>query len=264
MSTAGAPRRPAKPAPSWRIPLALLGFLAVTWWAWVGIELSIPEIVSNLRNAGRIIEELLDPAWGAFDNTIAPFLETIRMAVIASVIGCSVALIVGFLASRVTAPGSVSYGSSKTVMSVVRSIPDVLYALVFVAVFSIGPVAGILALVLFNIGVVAKLLSETVDGVDPGPIEAADATGATLLQRIRTAVFPQVLPNYLAYSLYVFELNIRASAVIGLVGAGGIGQLLNVARNAFRYDVISLIVIEIFVVVFVVETISIAIRRRLV
>ncbi|MDX1659701.1 MAG: phosphonate ABC transporter, permease protein PhnE [Nitriliruptorales bacterium] len=249
---------------SWQGPAAVLGFLVLTWWAWVGIELSIGEIVQNISNAGRIIEELLDPAWGALNNTYGPFLETIRMAVIASVIGCSVALVVGFLASRVSAPDVVTFGVSKSVMSVIRSIPDVLYALVFVTVFSIGPMAGILALILFNIGVVAKLLSETVDGVDPGPIEAADAAGATLMQRVRTAVFPQVLPNYLAYSLYVFELNIRASAVIGLVGAGGIGQFLNVARNAFRYDVISVIVIEIFVFVFVIETISIAIRRRLV
>ncbi|MDX1620007.1 MAG: phosphonate ABC transporter, permease protein PhnE [Nitriliruptorales bacterium] len=249
---------------SWQVPIAVVVFLAITWWAWVGIELSIPEIVRNIVNAGRIIEEFLDPAWGALDNTYGPFLETVRMAVIASVIGCSVALGVGFMASRVTAPGSITFWGAKSGMSVVRSIPDVLYALVFVTVFSIGPIAGIMALILFNIGVVAKLLSETVDGVDPGPIEAADASGATLLQRIRTAVFPQVLPNYLAYSLYVFELNIRASVVIGLVGAGGIGQFLNVARNAFRYDVISVIVIEVFVVVFIIETISIAIRRRLV
>lgn len=257
-------RRPDKPPLSWTVPAAGLMFLVVTAWAWLGIGLDLGELIANVSNAGRIVEELLDPRWSAIDRTVGPFLETLRMAVIATVIGCSVALAVGFLASRISAPGLVSYLSSRGLMSVVRSIPDVMYALVFVAAFSIGPLAGILALILFNIGVVAKLLSETVDGVDPGPVEAADAAGASAVQRVRTAIFPQVLPNYLAYSLYTFELNLRASTVLGLVGAGGIGQVIDVARNAFRYDVLSVVIVEIFVIVFIVESVSIALRRRLV
>lgn len=256
--------RPSRPAPS---PLALAGAVAavgVTWWSVSGIGLSVVDIARQFGNAGRIVRELTHPAWGAFDQTIGPFLETLRMAVIGSVIGCSIALVVAFLASRMTAPGPVSYGIFRTLMSVVRSIPDVLYALLFVAAFGIGPLPGILALLLFNIGVVAKLLSESVDAIDTGPLEAAQASGATLLQRIRTAVFPQVLPAYLAYSLYTFELNLRASTVLGLVGAGGAGQILNIARNAYRYDVIGLFIVEVFVVVFIVESISIALRRRLV
>ena len=256
--------RPSKPAPTPFAWIGGVGVLLVTWWAVNGIGLSVGELISQIGNAGRIVSELVDPAWAAFGQTIGPFVETLRMAVIGAVIGCSIALIVAFLASRVTAPGSRSYWFFRSLMSVVRSIPDVLYALVFVAAFSIGPLAGILALILFNIGVVAKLLSESVDAVDTGPIEAADATGATLLQRVRTAVFPQVLPHYLAYSLYTFELNLRASTVLGLVGAGGAGQILNIARNSYRYDVIGLFIVEVFVIVFIVESVSIAIRRRLV
>lgn len=241
--------------------------MLVTSWAvssrW-GIDFNLVEVVRNVAGAERVVSELLRPSWVNFGRTIGPFLETVQIAVIAAPAGCAVALLVAFVASPVTSPGRTTLAVSRTAMSVIRSIPDILYALVFVAAFSIGPLAGILALFLFNIGVVAKLTSESVDAVDPGPIEAADASGATLIQRIRTAVFPQVLPNYLAYSLYTFELNLRASLVIGLVGAGGIGQTLNVARNAYRYDVISLLVVEIFVIVFVVESLSIALRRRLV
>lgn len=264
MSAVDAQTRPSKPPPSRFALLGAIGAVFVTWWAVTGIGLSVTDLVSQVGNAGRIVSELIEPAWGAFDATIGPFLETLRMAVIGAVIGCSIALVVAFLASRVTAPGPVSYGIFRTIMSVVRSIPDILYALVFVAAFSIGPLPGILALILFNIGVVAKLLSESVDAVDPGPAEAADASGATLLQKVRTSVFPQVLPHYLAYSLYTFELNLRASTVLGLVGAGGAGQILNIARNSYRYDVIGLFIVEVFVIVFIVESVSISLRRRLV
>jgi len=136
--------------------------------------------------------------------------------------------------------------------------------LIFVAAVGIGPLAGMLALFFFNVGVVAKLLSETVDGVDTGPIEATRAAGGNRIQTTRWAVMPQILPNYVAYSLYTFELNIRASTVIGIVGAGGIGQLLNAQRAFFRYDNLAVIIVELFVFVFVIELFSIWVRRRLV
>ncbi|HEU5326186.1 MAG TPA: ABC transporter permease subunit, partial [Candidatus Limnocylindria bacterium] len=152
----------------------------------------------------------------------------------------------------------------RSILSVVRAIPDILYALVFVAAVGIGPLPGIAALVLFNIGVVAKLLSETVDGVDAGPIEASRAGGGNGVQTMRWAVLPQVLPNYVAYSLYTFELNIRASTVIGIVGAGGIGNLLLGQYRFFAWSNVSVIVVELFVFVFLIEMVSIWLRRRLV
>jgi phosphonate transport system permease protein len=164
----------------------------------------------------------------------------------------------------VTTPNLVTYLVNRSLLNLIRALPDLLYALIFVAAVGVGPLPGILALVLFNVGVTAKLLSETVDGVDPGPIEAANAAGATRTQVVRWSVLPQVLPNYVAYSLYVFELNIRASAVLGIVGAGGIGNLINTERRFFRYDNLMVILIEIFVFVFVIELISIWLRRKLV
>jgi phosphonate transport system permease protein len=149
-------------------------------------------------------------------------------------------------------------------MSVVRAIPDFLYALIFVAAVGIGPLPGILALIMFDIGVVAKLLSETVDGVDPGPIEAVDAGGSSRTQMVRWAVLPQVLPNYVAFSLYAFELNVRASTVLGFVGAGGIGFLLRTQYQFLQWSNVSVIIISLFVIVVAIELISIRLRRRLV
>lgn len=268
MSSAhAAPRRPTKPPLRWTTPAALVAFLAITWWAGserFGIGFSVGEIIDNASRADRIISDFLSPQWSVWRQTVGPFIETLQMAIVGAVIGCAIALVVAFLASRVTTPSTAVYLADRGLLSVVRAIPDVLYALVFVVALSIGPLAGILALILFDIGVVAKLLSETVDAVDTGPLDAARAAGGSHLSAVRAAVFPQVLPNYVAYSLYTFELNLRASTVLGLVGAGGIGQLINVARSAFRYDQVSVIIIEVFVIVFVVEAISNALRRRLV
>jgi phosphonate transport system permease protein len=229
-----------------------------------GIGLDIRSLIEDLGNGAGIIGELLQPNWAFLPRTVEPMLETFKMAVVASFVGCFIALPVAFLASRVTAPGRISFGVTRSILSVVRAIPDFLYALIFVAAVGIGPLPGILALVCFNVGVVAKLLSETVDSVDGGPIEAATAAGSGATQTVRWAVLPQVLPNYVAFSLYAFELNIRASTVIGIVGAGGIGTLLFTQYRFFQWSNVSVIIIELFVLVFLIEMLSIRLRRRLV
>jgi phosphonate transport system permease protein len=256
--------RPAPPGRSWWVPVVLAAFLAVTAWAAISIDLDLVALVEGIGGADRIVGALLDPNWAFLQNTVQPMLETLQMAVIATALGCAVALPLAFLASRVTTPNRVTYVVDRSVLNVIRAIPDLLYALVFVSAVSIGPLAGILALFLFNIGVVAKLLSETVDGVDTGPIEAARAGGAGRVQTVSSSVLPQVMPNYIAYSLYTFELNIRASTVIGIVGAGGIGNVLNTQLKFFNYENVSVVIIELFVFVLVIEFISIALRRRLV
>ena len=266
-ATAQRSARPSRPPRSLIGPIGLAVFLAITWWAAseeFGLNVDIPRLFANLTRGAGILAEFWPPDFSVVPRTIGPMLETIQIAIIASLIGCALALPIAFLASRVTSPNLATYLIDRGVLSVVRALPDVLYALIFVAALSIGPLPGILALILFNIAVVAKLLSETVDGVDPGPIEAARASGANRLLTVRWAVLPQVLPNYVAYSLYAFELNIRASAVLGIVGAGGIGNLINEYRRFFQYDALSVVVIEIFVLVIIVEWISIWLRRRLV
>ncbi|HEY7331768.1 MAG TPA: phosphonate ABC transporter, permease protein PhnE [Candidatus Limnocylindria bacterium] len=262
-----ATARPAKPRPSPVVPLGIVAFLVITWAALFepfGIGLDIGALADSITRGAGIFGELLDPNWEFLPRTVDPMLETFKIAVVASVIGCAVALPVAFLASRVTAPNLAVFLADRSLLSVVRAIPDFLYALIFVAAVSIGPLAGVAALVMFNIGVVAKLLSETVDGVDTGPIEAARAGGANRMQTVRWSVLPQVLPNYVAYSLYTFELNIRASAVLGIVGAGGIGNLIFLQYRFFNWSNVSVIVVELFVFVFIIETISIWLRRRLV
>jgi phosphonate transport system permease protein len=283
--TAAAPassRRPARPRRSWALPAALATFLAITWISTsreFGIGLDLGRLLRDLPRVATVLYRevdrlgnplpasqrgLLQPNWDALPQTFGPMMETVQMAILAAIIGCSIALPVAFIVSRVTTPNRGTYVGGRTILSVIRSIPDLLWALIFIAAVGLGPLPGIVALILFNIGVVAKLLSETVDGVDQGPIEAARASGGTRPQWVRWSVLPQVLPNYTAYSLYVFELNLRASTVLGIVGAGGIGRLLYAEYGFLRWSNVSVIVILLFAVVFVVETFSIALRRRLV
>jgi phosphonate transport system permease protein len=266
-SAIGVSRRPAKPRRSPLVAIGIVASVVITLLSvsdQFGIGLDIFAILRDLGRGSRIIAELLQPNWAFLPRTIEPLIETFQMAIVASVIGCGLALPTAFLASRVTAPGRITLTLTRGVLSVVRSIPDFLYALIFVAAVGIGPLAGIVALVLFDIGVVVKLLSETVDAIDEGPVEAGRAGGATRVQTVRWAVLPQVLPNYVAFSLYAFELNVRASTVIGVVGAGGIGTLLFTQYRFFQWSNVSVIVIELFVIVMAIELVSIRLRRRLV
>jgi phosphonate transport system permease protein len=205
------------------------------------------------------------PSWEFGSATRAsPMVETFRIAMIAATIGVAVSLPAAFLASTLTAPNRPSFLIDKGFINLIRTVPDLFWAMIFVTSVGPGPFAGALALAFFSLAIMSKLLSETVDGADPGPLEAAKATGSRHFPAVRSAVLPQVLPNYVAYGLYVFEINIRASVVLGLVGAGGIGQVLEAQRAFFRFDRVLAVVILIFVIVFVIEQISIALRRRLV
>lgn len=256
--------RPSPPGVRWPLLGGMVVALAVTVWAAAGIEFTLAPLFTDTLRGQRIIAQFFDPDWSYIVRVWPSWVETLSIAVVASVVGCALALGAAMLASSVTAPNTAVYQSAKAALAVVRSLPDIAYGLLFVAAVGTGALGGIMALVLFNLGIAAKLTAETIDAVDPGPLEAADASGANRIQRAARAVFPQIAPNYLSYCLYVFELNIRASVVIGLVGGGGIGNVISVELSRFRYDRLAALVVALFVVVFAIDQLSRAIRRRLV
>lgn len=256
---------------------SVLVFMTIYAGAQVGF--TIPGLIENIANIVNV-PNLLPPDfgwaigdadwWKVWDwefgspNRANPLVETIRIAVIATVLGVGTALPLAFMASTLTAPNRPSYLIDKGFINLIRTVPDLFWALIFATSVGVDPFAGALALIFFSMAIMSKLLSETVDAADPGPLEAAKSTGSRHFPAIRSAVLPQVLPNYVAYALYIFEINIRASVVLGIVGAGGIGRVLETQRSFFRFDRVLAIVILIFVIVFVIEQISIALRRRLV
>ncbi|MDZ5079141.1 phosphonate ABC transporter, permease protein PhnE [Nesterenkonia sp. HG001] len=248
--------------------LGALAVIGVTWWGGSGIGFTLTPLWEDLRRAEPVLQGFMNPNWGFIWRVSDAWLVTLAMAVVATTVGCCIGLFLAMMASPVSSPNRGVSQFVKALNSVIRSIPDIGYGLLFVALLGgtaggAGPMAGVMALVMFNIGIIAKLTGETIDAVDRGPLEAADASGANLLQRDRIAVVPQILPGYLSYSLYVFELNIRASVVLGIVGAGGIGSTISVQLSRFAYENISAIMIALVVVVLAVDYLSLTIRRRL-
>ncbi len=272
MSTASAAStsRPKRPPPSPFLIGGLAGVILMTVataadWRF-GIGFSLADVFDSFTRPNAPMRGLANIDLGTLLSTRARngFLETLQMATIGTVGGALVAMPLALFNSKLGAPNPVAYAVIKLFNNVVRSFPDLLWALLFVAAVGVGALPGMLALFFFSIAVVTKLTSDTVDGIDPGPIEAARASGASHLQMLRAAVVPQVLPAYTSFAMYCFELNLRASAVLGFVGAGGIGAVIDFYRGRGEWDNVWGIVIGFFVVVFVVERISMALRRRLI
>lgn len=256
---------PKKPVP-WSTYIGLTVVVLITIVCslpGIGIGVDLWGFFANLGNASENAKLMLKPDWAYWSQPIPALIETIEMAVIATVLGALVSLPLSFLGSRVTTPVGWVVDIFRALLSVLRSIPDLLFAAIFVAMVGIGALPGIMALFLFTIGIIVKLTSEVIDACDRGPLEAALSTGGTWPQADRVAVLPQILPSFIGTSLYVFEINLRASAVLGLVGAGGLGEVINLNRKFYYYDRVSVIVLEILVMVVLLEWVSSAIRKRL-
>ena len=258
---------------------AAVAAMFMTVYAGAQVGFTIPGLIENIGNitktnlfppdfswmVGESGSWWLPWSWEFGSRTVGdPLIETFRIAIIATVLGCSLALPVAFMASKLTTLNTAVYLPDKAFMNLIRTIPDLFWAMLFVSAVGPGPFGGAIALTIFSLAIMSKLFSETIDSADPGPLEAAKSTGGKHFPAIRTAVLPQVLPNYVAYALYIFEINIRASFVIGLVSAGGIGRILERERVGFQFDRVLAVVIAIFVIVLVIEQISVALRRRLV
>ncbi|UFU04033.1 phosphonate ABC transporter, permease protein PhnE [Ruania suaedae] len=257
--------RPSKPPPPIGVLVAIVVFAGITVYSAVGIEFTLRPLWEDVNRGREIVARYFDPNWAILTRPAVRegFLETLYIAIIATLVGCILALACAMLASKVSAPNTAVYRFVKLALSVLRSLPDLAWGLLFVAFVVDGPLAGVLALIMFNIGIVAKLTSESIDAVDRGPIEAVEAAGASRFQRGRFAVLPQVAPNYLSYCFYVFEINIRASAVLGIVGAGGLGVVINILVSRLQHEDLAAVVYALVIVVFILDQASRAVRRRL-
>ncbi|WP_217588867.1 phosphonate ABC transporter, permease protein PhnE [Lentibacillus saliphilus] len=228
------------------------------------IELSMLQLLNGLPNMWDLIVRMVPPNMSYFSVITAPILETIRMAVIGTTLGGLLAFPLSVLAARnifhtawVTTP-------ARFILNLIRTLPELLLAALFVAIFGIGPIPGIFALMLFSLGIIAKLFYESVEAIDPGPMEAMTAVGANKIKWIMFGVIPQVMSAFMSFFLYAFEINIRAAAVLGLVGAGGIGLYYEQTLGFLDYQKTSSIIIYTLLVVLLIDYISTKVRERLV
>ena len=257
---------PPKPRPSPYVFVLGAAVLVFTVFAARRVGFSLTGIIEDLQRPNPVFDGLLDTTWGEMLSARSrkAFIETLQLAVLGTTAGVMSALPLALWSTEVGNPYVVPRVILRSFNNVVRAIPDLLWAGLFVLGVGIGALPGLLALYFFSLAVMVKLTADTLDGIDMGPVEAANATGASHNRMLRTAVVPQILPAFSSYALYDFELNLRASAVLGLVGAGGIGQRIDFFRNRGQWDKVWGLVVMFFLVVFVVERISVSIRRRLV
>jgi phosphonate transport system permease protein len=191
-------------------------------------------------------------------------LETVQMALAGTFLALVAAFPLGFLAARNTTPHPAVYKGIRLVLNFLRTIPDLALGLLFVAAVGLGAFAGTLALAIHTATVLGKLLSESVENIDEGVVEAIRATGAGYTQILSFAVLPQILPDLISFTLYRLETNIRAASVLGLIGAGGIGYLMNTSFRTFQYQEAAAIVLVLIMLVMLVDYLSSRLRSLVV
>ena len=190
--------------------------------------------------------------------------ETFNMALLATLIGSSLALLLSFLAAKNTAPNSFIYFTTRRVLEFFRGVPEIIFAILFVWALGIGPIAGIIAMTLHTTGSLGKLFSEVHENSDIRPREALKASGGNWLSEMKFGLLPQVLPNLISYILLRFEINIRASTILGFVGAGGIGQELYLVINFNYYEEVSAIILLIIFTVISIDLLSGYLRKNVI
>jgi len=218
--------------------------------------------ISHLENGQWVFSDPVEWFWG-WKKWLALMGETLLMAYVGTVLGAGAALVLCFLASNNITYSNWLVFATRRLLEFSRTVPEIVFALIFVVAFSLGPLPGILALAIHTTGALGKLFAEVVENVDMKPVDGVLATGGSWLHKVRFGVLPQVASNFASYALLRFEINVRGAAVLGFVGAGGIGQtLLEVIRKFYYADVSALLVL-IIATVMVIDAVTERIRHRL-
>ena len=252
----------AKPAS--RTPLILAIFIAVVWIAIRATGFNLSTIISRRAELAVILGQVLTPNWAFIpERVIGPLIETVQMSITGTLVGCIVGLPVAILSSSNINRNRPTLLFFRFILSIIRSIPTLIYALVLALIFSLGPFAGTVAIALFTLGIVAKMLYESIETIVMGPFEAMQSFGATTFEAFWSACMPQILPIYLDSCLYCFELNVRASAILGYEGAGGLGVLISERTGLRRYHDVGAIIVALFLVVWLIDLISDYLRSKL-
>jgi phosphonate transport system permease protein len=258
-----------------RLTLAAAVFFAALVVASFGAEVNLRTLFTHfgnfvsyfnriltLEDGTRVWTNLTEWLWG-FNKWSLLLGETILISYVGTVSGAVLAFALNFLAAENTSPSVWLRIVVKRLMEFCRTVPDIVFALIFVIAFGLGPMAGVLAIAIHSIGALGKQYAEMVENIDMKPVEGVRSTGASWISCMRFAVLPQVAAGFASYTLLRFEINVRGASVMGFVGAGGIGQELVVAIRKFYYSDVSAILLLIVLTVFVIDIGTGWIRGRL-
>ena len=258
------PAPPTRSLAAWTMDVLLWGGIAAFLaFSFADVDLgNVSRLVTKSANIQTFAQGLIQPDFTNWRLFAAQMWLTIQIALWGTFLAVLLAIPMGLVAARNIAPFWV-VTPVRWVMNLLRSIPDLVMALLFIVAVGLGPLAGVLAITLNTTGVLAKLFSEAVESIDKGPVEGVRATGGSSLHEIVWGVVPQVAPLWTSFALYRFESNSRSATVLGLIGAGGIGQVLFESMNSFDFSAVSAIVIIVVVAVTLIDMLSQAMRKRL-
>lgn len=240
---------------AWGLALALLA------WAWRGAEIRPLDLIKDSGNIGTYAKEFFPPDFRDWRIYAREMVVTVHIAIWGTVLAIVAAVPMGLLCSANITPAWV-HQPVRRAMDACRAINEMVFAMLFIVAVGLGPFAGVLALAVHTTGTLAKLFSESVEAIDPRPVEGIRATGAHKLVEIAYGVIPQVLPLWLSFALYRFESNVRSASVVGMVGAGGIGVVLFEVIRGFQYAQTCAVLIILAFSVTLIDLVSATLRRK--
>ena len=249
--------------PRSRAPVVILAILALSYVSVkvTGFDLSV--VARRSKEFFVIFARMVPPEWGYMSRVWKPLMDTIKMSLLGSAVGALLAVPFATLASTNIVKSKVLVAAMRLFFSLVRTLPTLVTALIATYIFGLGTLAGTIAIAVFTFAYLGKVLYEEIETVDMGAFEAMESMGATKARAFIFSILPQVAPSYFSNCLFCFEGNVRYAAILGYVGAGGIGLILNEKIGWREYPSVGIILLALFVTVFIIETISREIRRHL-
>lgn len=240
----------------WVLAAALLLAAAVSW---VSLGLTARQLLRGWHNGIEFLQEELPPDWSVMGDGWDALVQTLHIAYLGTLLGLAVSLPLSALAARNLFPAAVST-PARGLLAAIRVLPSLLWALLFVIIVGFGPLAGVLAIGLYSVGYLGKLQYETLEGLPRDSLDVARATGASRFQLTRWVVLPEAGNALVSQAMFMFEYNVRASTIVGIVGAGGIGQLMNRYLSVHQYDRIFTLLFLVFLTVVVIDWLSLKVR----
>lgn len=249
--------------PKSKMPLIIICLVIVLAFSirMTGFDLGI--IVKRFAQLGVILGKIFHPDFSFLPKVIGPLIDTIKMSLLGTIIGCTLALPVAILSSSNINKNKLVLSLCKFLLAIVRTLPTIIIATIAALIFSLGTFAGTVAITIFTFGVVGKMLFESIETIDMGPFEAMESFGANKFEAFWSACIPQIFPTYLSHCLYCFEMNIRAASILGYVGAGGLGLLINERIGWRDYNSLGTVLVVLFIAVVLVDFLSTYFRKKL-
>lgn len=242
------------------LALFLAAFLLAVWY----IQFDIMSFVEGIPIFIRfLLFDFFPPNGSDLGAYAQPVLDTLAFGVVATCISACLGILFGFLMAHNTTPHPAVRTAVRGVICFVRNVPFLVWASLLVVIFGVGALPGIIALILFGSGFLSRVYAESLEEADKHPLEALDACGATYWHKVKHAVIPQFMPGFISWTLFMFEITIRASAVLGLVGAGGIGSQIKLTMDLFQYSRTATVITIMIVMILAVEFMTKRIKERL-